>query len=63
MLKSVGYHKQYNNLTYLKLMDYLYQTYIRDFRRRFVKGYTNKVLHFNTIVTFCDKDAHAILKR
>lgn len=44
-------------------MDYLYKTYIKDFCCYFVKYYTNKMLHFNTIFTFCDKSAQVILKR
>lgn len=51
------------NLTHPKSMDYLYETYIRDFRRCFVKCYTNEVLHFNTTVTSRDEGAYAILKR
>ena len=48
------------NLTYPKLMNYLYETYIRDFRCYFIECYINKVLHFNTTVMSYDKSAYAI---
>lgn len=51
------------NPTHPESMEYLYETYIKDFCRRFVKCYTNKVLHFNTTVTFCGESIYAILKR
>lgn len=44
-------------------MDYLYETYIRDFHLCFVKYYTNEVLYFNATITFCNEGAYAILKR
>ncbi len=44
-------------------MKYLYNTYIRDYRRRFVKCYTNKVLHFDTTMTSRGEKAHAVLKK
>ncbi len=44
-------------------MKYLYDIYIRDYRRRFVKCYNNKVLHFDTTMTSQDERAHAMLKK
>jgi hypothetical protein len=51
------------NLTHDKCINYLYDIYIRDFRRRFIKCYTNQVLHFDTTVTSRGERAHAVLKR
>jgi hypothetical protein len=51
------------NLTQDECIDYLYDIYIKDYRRRFVKCYTNQVLHFDTIVTSRDESEHAVLKR
>ncbi len=51
------------NLTHDECIDYLYDTYIRDYRRRFVKCYTNQVLHFDTTMTSRDESEHAVLKR
>ncbi len=41
----------------------MYDTYIKDYRRRFIKCYTNQVLHFDTTLTSRDEDEHAVLKR
>jgi hypothetical protein len=43
-------------------VSYLYDIYIGDYRRRFVKCYT-KCLHFGIIVTSRDEEAQAVLKR
>jgi hypothetical protein len=51
------------NLTQGECIDYLYDTYIRNYRRRFVKCYTNQVLHFDTTVTSRGEGGHAVLKR
>ncbi len=51
------------NLTHDECIDYLYDTYIRDYRRRFVKCYINQVLHFDTTMTSRDESEHAVLKR
>ncbi len=51
------------NLTHDECIDYLYDIYIRDYRRRFIKFYTNQVLHFDTTMTSRDEDEHAVLKR
>lgn len=48
---------------YIKLMDHLYENYIKDFCCYFVKCYMNKMLNFNLIVIFCSKCACAILKK
>jgi hypothetical protein len=42
---------------------YLYLIYIKDYRRRFVKCYTNQVLHFEITVISREEDEHAVLKR
>ncbi len=48
---------------YLELMKYLQSIYIDDFRERFVKCFTNRVLHFDIITTSRDENDHAVLKR
>lgn len=42
---------------------YLFETYARDYRRRFIKCYTDKVLHFGTTVISRGEGGHAVLKR
>ncbi len=51
------------NLSHDECIDYLYETYIRNYRRRFIKCYTNQILHFDTTMTSRDESAHALLKR
>ncbi len=51
------------NLIQDECIDYLYEIYIRDYRRRFVKCYTNQVLHFDTTMTSRDESEHVVLKR
>jgi hypothetical protein len=51
------------NLTSDKCIDYLYDIYIKNYRRRFVKCYTNQMLHFDTIVTSWDENKHVVFKR
>ncbi len=51
------------NLIQDECIDYLYEIYIRNYRRRYVKCYTNQVLHFDTTMTSRDKNEHAVLKR
>jgi hypothetical protein len=51
------------NLSHDECIDYLYETYIRDYRRRFIKCYTNQILHFDITMTSRDESAHALLKR
>ncbi len=53
---------QYNS-SHDECVRYLYDTYLRDYRRRFVKCYTNQVLHFDTTMTSRGENAHAVLKR
>ena len=50
-------------MKYLNLVKYLKKIYIRFYRRRFLKCYINQVLHFEIIITFREKNSHAILKR
>ncbi len=51
------------NLSHSDCINYLYDTYIMSYRRRFIKCYTNQMLHFDITITSRDEDAHAILKR
>ena len=52
-----------NNLSHGECLDYLFETYVRDYRRRFIKCYTNKVLDFETTVTSRGEGGHVVLKR
>ncbi len=51
------------NLSHDECIDYLYEIYIRDYRRRFIKCYTNQILHFDITMTSRGESAHALLKR
>jgi hypothetical protein len=51
------------NVTHSDCMNYLNEIYIRRYKTRFVRFYTNQKLHFDTIVTFREEDAHVKLKR
>jgi hypothetical protein len=51
------------NISHDECVRYLYNIYIKDFRRRFVKCYINQILHFDIIMTSRDKKAHAVFKR
>jgi hypothetical protein len=51
------------NASHDECVRYLYDIYIRNYRRRFVKCYTNQILHFDITVTSRDEKAHAVLKR
>jgi hypothetical protein len=51
------------NTNHSECMQYLYEIYIQFFKRKFVRCFINQVLNFNTIVTFREKEAHAVLKR
>lgn len=44
-------------------VDYLFETYICHMKTRFVKCYTNQVLHFKIIVTFRSEGGHAVFKK
>lgn len=44
-------------------MKYLKETYMRFYRRRFLKCYINQMLHFETTTTSHEKNNHAMLKR
>ncbi len=48
------------NLTQEKCIDYLYDTYIKDYRQRFIKCYINKVLHFDITMTSRDEKKHVL---
>jgi histone-lysine N-methyltransferase SETD2 len=56
------FSEQYNS-SHEECVRYLYETYIKNYRRRFVKCYINQMLHFDTTVTSRDERAHAVLKR
>jgi hypothetical protein len=51
------------NLFHSDCIEYLYNIYILHYRRRFVKCFIDKIMHFDIIVTSREKDAHAMLKR
>jgi hypothetical protein len=51
------------NLSHDECIDYLYEIYIRNYRRRFIKCYINQILHFDITMTSRDEDAHALSKR
>ncbi len=51
------------NLSHNECINYLYDIYIKDYRRRFVKCYTNQMLHCDTTVTSRDESEHVVLKR
>jgi hypothetical protein len=51
------------NLSHEDCIEYLNETYIENHRRRFVKAYTKKILHFETTMIFRSEDEHAQLKR
>jgi hypothetical protein len=63
------YHQLWNefsdryNFTHDECVKYLYDIYIKNYRRRFIKCYINQVLHFNTIVTSRDENEHVVFKR
>ena len=44
-------------------IEYLDSTYVSSFRHRFVKCYTNTILHFETTTTSRGEGGHAVLKR
>ncbi len=51
------------NLSHDECIDYLYEIYITDYRRRFIKCYINKILHFDTTMTSRNETALVFLKR
>jgi hypothetical protein len=51
------------NLSHSECIEYLLNTYITHYRRRFVRFFINQILHFDTIVTSKEEKTHAILKR
>ncbi len=51
------------NLSHSDCINYLYDTYIMSYCRRFIKCYINQVLHFDITMTSRDEDSHAILKQ
>ncbi len=51
------------NLSHFDCINYLYDIYIMNYRRRFIKCYINQMLHFDITMTSRDEDSHAILKR
>jgi hypothetical protein len=51
------------NLFHNECIDYLYEIYIKNYRRRFIKCYINQILYFDITMTSRDESAHAFLKR
>ncbi len=51
------------NLFHEDCIEYLNETYIESHRRRFVKAYTNEILHFETTMISRSENEHAQLKR
>ncbi len=51
------------NSSHSECIEYLWKTYILHYRRRFVKCFIDKIMHFGIIVTSREEDAHAMLKR
>ena len=51
------------NLSHGDCVQYLTDTYITNHSHRFVKCFTNQVLHFDTTVTSRGESGHAALKR
>ena len=51
------------NEKYLLLTEYLEKTWLRPWKRQFVKAWTNCVTHFNTIVTSRAEGSHHVLKQ
>jgi hypothetical protein len=50
------------NLFHFDYINYLYDIYIMNYRRRFIKCYINQMLHFNITITSRDENVHAVLK-
>ncbi len=50
-------------LSHEDCIEYLIVTYIEHYRCRFVKCYTDEILHFETTMTFRSESEHAQLKR
>jgi hypothetical protein len=51
------------NLSHEDCIEYLTETYIEHYRRRFVKCYIDEILHFETTMIFRSENEHAQLKR
>jgi hypothetical protein len=51
------------NLFHDDYIEYLIEIYIEHYRRRFVKCYTDEILHFETTMTSRSENEHAQLKR
>ena len=51
------------NEKYLLLTEYLEKTWLRPWKRQFVKAWTDCVTHFNTIVTSRAEGSHHVLKQ
>ena len=50
-------------LSHDECVEYLLDTYLRDYRRRFIKCYIDQILHFETTMTSRDESEHSVLKR
>jgi hypothetical protein len=54
---------EFYNLTHEDCVKYLHLIYLRNYRRRFVKCYTDEMLHFEITMTSRSESEHAVLKR
>jgi hypothetical protein len=55
-------HEKYD-VTHFECLNYLNITYLRDYKRRFVRYFINQFLHFGITITFRGEKEHAALKR
>ena len=46
----------------LAQIQYLWETWLCVYKKKFVKFWTNQVLHFNNIATSCAESEHSVLK-
>jgi hypothetical protein len=51
------------NLSHLDCINYLYNIYIMNYRRCFIKCYINQMLHFDITMMSCDESFYAMLKQ
>ncbi len=55
-------NEKYNS-SHSECIEYLWEIYILHYRRRFVKCFIDKIMHFDIIVTSKEENAHTMLKR
>ena len=49
--------------SYLIIIQYLHEIWIKSYKRKFIKCYMNQILHFNNNAISRSEDDHAMLKR